>query len=310
MKTGAVIIASSDYGEEQRENEGIHLFLPMYPLDGTTVIKGEISKLRKAKISPILVLTGCHSETLQLHLSHNNVVIIEDEDYQRHSFTDALALVLLQAKEQMDRVLVLPVEYPAFADKTLELLLDCEHSAVPVYEEQPGWPRSIVMDADLDEQQNVEDLWTQSNTEHLFANDPGITYSLGEENGVDHISQYLKDRWNATTLHFRNKLVISREEDFFGPGVYDLLKYIDETGSIQAAAAKMNMSYSKGWKIINRVEKELGFRFLNRCNGGKNGGSSTITPEGRVFMERYHAMVEDMRRMTQNFFDVYFGEFQ
>ena len=51
-------------------------------------------------------------------------------------------------------------------------------------------------------------------------------------------------RWNATTLHFRNKLVISREEDFFGPGVYDLLKYIDETGSIQAAAAKMNMSYS------------------------------------------------------------------
>ena len=166
------------------------------------------------------------------------------------------------------------------------------------------------MDADLDEQQNAEDLWTQPNTERLFTDDPGITYSLLEENGVDHISQYLKDRWNATTLHFRNKLVISREEDFFGPGVYDLLKYIDETGSIQAAAAKMNMSYSKGWKIINRAEKELGFRFLNRCNGGKNGGSSTITPEGRVFMERYHAMVEDMRRMTQNFFDVYFGEFQ
>lgn len=310
MKTGALIIASGDYGEGQQDNEGIPVFLPMYPLDGTTVIKGEIAKLRKAKISPILVLTGCHSETLQLHLSHNNVIIIEDENYQMHSFTDALALGLLQAKEQMDRVLVLPVEYPAFADKTLEQLLVCEHSAVPVYEEQPGWPRSIVMDADLDEQQNVEDLWTQSNIEHLFANDPGITYSLLEENGVDHISQYLKDRWNATTLHFRNKLVISREEDFFGPGVYDLLKYIDETGSIQAAVAKMNMSYSKGWKIINRAEKELGFRFLNRCNGGKNGGSSTITPEGRVFMERYHAMVEDMRRMTQNFFDVYFGEFQ
>lgn len=210
----------------------------------------------------------------------------------------------------MDRVLVLPVEYPAFADKTLEQLLVCEHSAVPVYEEQPGWPRSIVMDADLDEPQNAEDLLDTTNVEHLFTDDPGITYSLLEENGVDHISQYLKDRWNATTLHFRNKLVISREEDFFGPGVYDLLKYIDETGSIQAAAAKMNMSYSKGWKIINRAEKELGFRFLNRCNGGKNGGSSTITPEGRVFMERYHAMVEDMRRMTQNFFDVYFGEFQ
>ncbi len=308
MKTGALIIASGDYGEGQQDNEGIPVFLPMYPLDGTTVIKGEIAKLRKAKISPILVQTGCHSETLKLHLSHNNVVIIEDEDYQRHSFSDALTLGLRHAQEQMDRALVLPVEYPAFSNETLEQLLACEHAAVPVYQEQMGWPRSIVLDADFDGQ-TIEDLWLQ-NAEHLFIDDPGITYSLLEENGIDLISQYLKDRWNANTLHFRNKLVISREEDFFGPGVYDLLKYIDETGSIQAAAAKMNMSYSKGWKIINRAEKELGFRFLNRCNGGKNGGSSTITPEGRVFMERYHAMVEDMRRMTQNFFDVYFGEFQ
>ena len=156
------------------ENEGIPVFLPMYPLDGTTVIKGEIAKLRKAKISPILVLTGCHCETLKLHLSHNNVIIIEDEDYQRHSFTDALALGLLQAKEQMDRLLVLPVEYPAFADKTLEQLLVCEHSAVPVYEEQPGWPRSIVMDADLDEPQNAEDCWIQPNADRLFTDDPGI----------------------------------------------------------------------------------------------------------------------------------------
>ena len=64
MKTGALIIASGDYGEGQQDNEGIPVFLPMYPLDGTTVIKGEIAKLRKAKISPILVLAGCHSETL------------------------------------------------------------------------------------------------------------------------------------------------------------------------------------------------------------------------------------------------------
>ena len=309
MKTGALIIDSGDYGEGQQDNESIPVFLPMYPLDGTTVIKGEIAILRKAKISPILVLTGCHSETLKLHLSHNHVVIIEDEDYQRHSFAETLALGLRQAREQMDRVLVLPVEYPAFSNETLEQLLTCEHAAVPVYQEQPGWPRSIALDTDFDGQ-NTENLWSQQGTEHLFIDDPGITYSLLDENGIDRISQYLKDRWNANTLHFRNKLVISRGEDFFGPGVYDLLKYIDETGSIQAAAAKMNMSYSKGWKIINRAEKELGFRFLNRCNGGKNGGSSTITPEGRVFMERYHAMVEDMRRMAQNFFDVYFGEFQ
>ena len=81
-------------------------------------------------------------------------------------------------------------------------------------------------------------------------------------------------------------------------------------GSIRQAAEQLCITQPALSISLKRAEKELGFRFLNRCNGGKNGGSSTITPEGRVFMERYHAMVEDMRRMTQNFFDVYFGEFQ
>ena len=111
-------------------------------------------------------------------------------------------------------------------------------------------------------------------------------------------------------FHPTLKIKIYQEDLVFGPGLVILMEHILVTESMKDACGEMGMSYSKGWKIINRAEKELGFRFLNRCNGGKNGGSSTITPEGRVFMERYHAMVEDMRRMTQNFFDVYFGEFQ
>lgn len=49
MKTGALIIASGDYGEGQQDNEGIPVFLPMYPLDGTTVIKGEIAETAKSE---------------------------------------------------------------------------------------------------------------------------------------------------------------------------------------------------------------------------------------------------------------------
>ena len=140
MKTGAVIIASGDYGEEQRENEGIHLFLPMYPLDGTTVIKGEIARFRKAGVSPIVVLAGCHSETLKLHLSHNNVIFVEDEAYREHSIEEALKLALETAAPLMDRALVLPVEYPAFVEETVEALLKAEQAAVPVYGGQAGWP--------------------------------------------------------------------------------------------------------------------------------------------------------------------------
>ena len=323
MKKGALIIASGDYGEEYRDNEGIPLFLPMYPLDGTTVIKGEIAKLRKAGVSPIVVLAGCHSETLKLHLSHNNVIFLEDENYRAHSFEETLAIGLTGCASLMERVLVLPVEYPACADSTITALLFAEKSAVPTYDGQEGWPRSIVL-SEMNEESGTEtvvsgsgmkderifDSNVRTGSRFLPTEDPGVTYSLQEEGGVERITRYLKAQWDATTLHFKTKLVISREEDFFGPGVYHLLRCIDETGSIQAAAAKMNMSYSKGWKMINKVEKELGFRLLNRCNGGKNGGSSSITPEGRLFMERYHAMLEDMKRITRGFFEVYFGEFQ
>lgn len=238
MKTGALIIASGDYGEEQRDNEGIPVFLPMYPLDGTTVIKGEIAKLRKAGVSPIVVLAGCHSETLKLHLSHNNVIFLEDEAYREHSFEETLAIGLTGCAPLMERVLVLPVEYPACADSTIKALLAAEKSAVPTYDGQEGWPRSMILSGtEMDPTEKINFNF-ETGSRFLPTEDPGVTYSLQEEGGVERVTRYLKARWNAATLHFKTKLVISKEEDFFGPGVYHLLQYIDETGSIQAAGGQ------------------------------------------------------------------------
>ena len=111
-------------------------------------------------------------------------------------------------------------------------------------------------------------------------------------------------------LHCKTKVILSGENDFFGPGIFYLLKCIDETGSIQKAAAKMEMSYSKCCKLINKAERETGFPFLNRCNGGKTGGSSTLTEKGRLFIERYDAMIREVEKSGRELFDVYFSEFQ
>ena len=112
-----------------------------------------------------------------------------------------------------------------------------------------------------------------------------------------------------TKLHCKTKVILSGENDFFGPGILYLLRCIDETGSIQKAAAKMEMSYSKCCKLINKAERETGFPFLNRTNGGKTGGSSTLTEEGRRFIERYEAMIQDVEKAGQEFFALYFKEF-
>ena len=40
------------------------------------------------------------------------------------------------------------------------------------------------------------------------------------------------------------------------------MEHILVTESMKDACGEMGMSYSKGWKIINRAEKELGYELL------------------------------------------------
>ena len=58
-------------------------------------------------------------------------------------------------------------------------------------------------------------------------------------------------------LSFSLRVSLRRSEKFFGPGVASLLRLVERTGSLQTAAAEMQMSYSKAWKIIRKAEGEL-----------------------------------------------------
>ncbi|MEF9865608.1 MAG: LysR family transcriptional regulator [Oscillospiraceae bacterium] len=76
----------------------------------------------------------------------------------------------------------------------------------------------------------------------------------------------------------------------FGPGPAQLLKAIDHTGSLRAAAAEMGMSYSKAWTLLRSCEKTLEFPLLEREVGGTNGGFSHLTAKGRDLLEKYNAL--------------------
>lgn len=53
-------------------------------------------------------------------------------------------------------------------------------------------------------------------------------------------------------LSFSLRVSLRRSEKFFGPGVASLLRLVERTGSLQTAAAEMQMSYSKAWKSSAR----------------------------------------------------------
>ena len=98
------------------------------------------------------------------------------------------------------------------------------------------------------------------------------------------------DRDSNAPVTTRVKLTLHTRERFFGPGVCELLERIRETGSIQAAAAAMEMSYTKAWKILNRAEREMGSRLITRVSGGRNGGSSKLTAAGEKAVADYRRM--------------------
>ena len=80
-----------------------------------------------------------------------------------------------------------------------------------------------------------------------------------------------------------------RGEKFFGEGPARLLRGIEEKGSLRAAALAMEMAYTKALTIIKNAEKALGFPLLIRSTGGKSGGGSKLTEEGKAWLERYEA---------------------
>ncbi|MDO4460477.1 MAG: NTP transferase domain-containing protein [Clostridia bacterium] len=78
-------------------------------------------------------------------------------------------------------------------------------------------------------------------------------------------------------------------QKFFGEGPARLLRRIEEYGSLRAAAMNMNMAYTKALKLMNHAEEALGFPLTERTTGGKSGGGSVLTHEGRNFLNKYEA---------------------
>ena len=78
-------------------------------------------------------------------------------------------------------------------------------------------------------------------------------------------------------------------EKFFGEGPARLLRGIEATGSLRAAAMAMEMAYTKALKLIRNAERAVGVPLIRRTTGGKDGGGSRLTPEGKELLAKYEA---------------------
>lgn len=104
-------------------------------------------------------------------------------------------------------------------------------------------------------------------------------------------------------LQVRSKIWLEmNEEPVFGQGREYLLRLIQKTGSINAAAKAMGISYRKAWTYIDAMEKRLGFPLVIRRKGGAGGGESVLSPQAATLLEKFHALQEDFNNMVNSKF--------
>ena len=97
------------------------------------------------------------------------------------------------------------------------------------------------------------------------------------------------------------------EEKCYGPGVEQLLKAVEKHRSLRAAAASMEMAYSKAWRIIRTAEGVFGCKMLSSTIGGQHGGGAVLTPEAERLLAAYRAYEADVTAYARGKFEDSFG---
>ena len=85
-----------------------------------------------------------------------------------------------------------------------------------------------------------------------------------------------------------------------------LLKAVAETGSISAAASKMDLTYRRAWEKIQESETRLGVKLVETQTGGSGGGGSQLTPAAEDYIQRFQHFIAGLEEITQQRFREYF----
>lgn len=87
-----------------------------------------------------------------------------------------------------------------------------------------------------------------------------------------------------------------------GAGKIRILNAVAETGSINAAAKKLAMSYRHVWSSIRAAEQRLGRPLLIRNKGGSKGGGATLTAEAERLVKKLTVLQTETRAFADKRF--------
>ena len=309
MKSAAVI-AAAGLSSRMRECK------PLLCLGGTTMIRQVIENFRSVAVEDIVVVTGYRSDLLQRHLADLGVRSVENPCFAETKMWDSLRIGLEALSSGYERVFLTPGDVPLVQTDTLQQMLRCEADIVrPVCGGTLGHP--VIVSGSL-----VPSLLAYEGADglrgalktagcpivDLEVHDTGMTLDADTPEDLKRIRrQQMRERSRGCLIP-DIQIQVAKGSAVLTPETAQFLEMVGHTGSIQNACACMHMSYTKGWKLLNHMEKELGYPVLQRFPGGVSGGGSSLTERGRQLLHAYQQYRDALREVSQTLFAQYFTE--
>lgn len=288
MKTAAVIPAAGKPNNTKK-------FRPLMCMgsDMHTLLELQISSLYEAGVDEIVVVTGYKSELVNQVLADLPVIIISNQDYRHTDMFFSVRLGLSALKGRCEKVLIMPADLPMIRKDTLQNIIGSTADVcIPSFNGVNGHPVAIsesVAEQLAGMEGSLKSAFSELGIqpEILEVDDEGI---LLNADSLENFRKIITRHQNSSIrnqIHFQVNLSVGKGGRNITFENIQLLRMIDSTGSIQDGCAAMNMSYTKGWNLINQMEKELGLNLIIRSSGGTKGGGSTLTQSGKILVSSF-----------------------
>jgi len=309
--TAALVLAAGIIEKDSKAN-------PMYKTKGFSSIRRIINTYNDAGVDCIVCITGHNAEKIELSNSKHGAVFLRNDDYETTDMMSSVKIGLNYLKDKYERILITLVDTPFFSLDTVKLLMESDSPdvgvVVPIHGGKPGHPM-LVKESSYDEIINYTGrnglsflLSTPTiKKAYIDVSDKGVSFSFKLEYTDDELSEILS---SLPPRHMRHnaKITLSFEESFFGPGIYNLLRSVEEFGNVKVACARIGLSYSKARSILKTAEETLGYPITSTSHGGGYGGKTDITERGMELLSRYEKFQREVKEFAAGSFERNFGD--
>lgn len=297
----ALIIAA---GKAARQGE----FEPEKELGTISAIQRIAIILQRAGIERIAVVCEEEKNQVEKLTAHMNLVFLHG--HKDAETLDNVKTGLAYLQDKCSAALIARVDVPLFSVETVHQLMNANAAVcVPAYHGSMGHPillRAEHFQAVLScgESGGLSDAVTAAGLPvHVVpVEDEGILADIQNMESCSH----LVAEHDLTELNFDLRIRLMKERAFYGPGTHQLLQLTEETGSLLDACRLMGISYSKGRKLISKTEQQLGYAVIESQQGGKTGGRSNVTAQGKALMAAYSGFHAEAKQCLQQLFYKYF----